>query len=662
MQIRETDSGLVGIDQERDSVTLRLDDQSDAPGGGHLFGEEWTEYGIDARRHVHASAVRTDPVSVTVVWPDSDRDRQHLTRGETFHAHGEFAVVLRTPVISILRPEGTAEIRSGDETVVDLDARSELTVGLSSRYQSVDDTIRVERSPDGLATAIASMGQAIDPTTPDRTWPSTRQTPPRIEWSNTTDVPGAPDTGVELLVPRHRAVDDLFTTSALAHYLGAGVEIRDELEETLLEAPEVDVSITLGSTPETVDRAASRWLRRLFYLDCHARAGGPHGVRLDGHDLLDDLGLDADRLYDASLPERLRQYVNSVDRRIHRRQTDARVPGWHLAVHVDPAIERGRCLHRHLGRLSDVVLPDGRVLDSLGDRSLWRDKQTRGAVSETATVVSPEERAATVGWDGPRRAVGAFNIVGEQSVAELVEDDLSVVVIRTSPDMDATALEKYRDRLDRLPAEVDWIGDPSADDVASTFEAGHDLVHVVGHQDDDGIRLPDDSHVAPSMIDRCRAQAFFLNSCGSIRFGRQLVERGAVAGAVTTRPVETNTAAAVGRDWSGLIALGWSIERALDVVRRRRDPDGYTVVGDGAHVVAQSDSGVPPLVRVDDEQEIVISYNAPRYVGRRQRDPISDCPYLRGQTRRYDLTDDHMARLKSALDSPILTESGLEWV
>ena len=69
MQIRETDSGLVGIDQERDSVTLRLDDQSDAPGGGHLFGEEWTEYGIDARRHVHTQAAeRANETRPMTVW------------------------------------------------------------------------------------------------------------------------------------------------------------------------------------------------------------------------------------------------------------------------------------------------------------------------------------------------------------------------------------------------------------------------------------------------------------------------------------------------------------------------------------------------------------------------------------------------------------------
>jgi hypothetical protein len=382
------------------------------------------------------------------------------------------------------------------------------------------------------------------------------------------------------------------------------------------------------------------------------------------------VGLDATEGYETEMAERVCQYLQttgvgecSAGESPSETAFLDELPEWHLGIHVEPTERRVPALSHYLSRLADVYSPSSATLTTLADRNEWAARTTRSESSQTSddVMVSPADRARTVGWYAPRRALGAFNVVdGLPRKYPLAEGDLSITVVIASPEFaDESVAEYYRER--DLPLSVRVLSEPTEDELREAFETPTDLLHYVGHHESSGLRCRDGT-LSAFGID-CQVEAFFLNACGSISFGEELIEQGASAGAVTTRAVFDESATAVGCNWARLMSYGWSVERALSVARRVDDPSGYVAVGDGTHIVTQSDIGAPPEIRLqeaDGSEWVEFSYNSPQRVGSFNDDFLGES-HLAGTTMRYDLDQPGVRGLLHHFDSPIRYDDQLFW-
>jgi hypothetical protein len=676
MYVSKRGANLVAIDRDRRSVTARLSEQDCTveEGGRNLF-EGDIRYGTDTKRRVETDEIRTAPVTVTVIRLDEDRnpiEHTDLVSGDSARLDDDAVAIVRTPVLLLLRSDTPATIRRTDgETLIEFDDTADVTLGFQNRDDRVDGIVEVRRTVDGVARALSTLGCAIPVTSPDRTWPNLRKYPPRIEFVNeraeTVDHFDRPETNTEVVVSEEGGLDALLPTAALIHYLGATATVEEDADAHVRAGSS---EFSLGDDPEEIDRTASQYLKRVFFLDCHARSAGPHGKPLSGG-VLETLGLSAEYLYDAPLDERVRTYLSLPEEKTESLADT--LPEWHLGVHVQPEFENVPSFTHHLSRLADIYRPESASLRTPADRGEWGEAQKEEGLirgtsphAEGDVMVDPADRAGTVGWQAPRRALGAFNVVSRGVPRErpLVEDDISVTVVLAESTMTGENVANVYRKRD-LPLEAKFVSSPTKNVLTELFEEQTDLVHYIGHHEPDGLQC-EDGWLSAAEIDECGAQAFFLNACGSLPFGEQLVKKGAAAGAVTTRAVYDEFATSVGIDWAQLVSLGWSVERALDYARVVSDPSGYVTVGDGAHVVAESDTGVPPKSefkkdKVSGNATLSLSYGGPQELGSELVDGVTEETKLTHTTREYELSGEELRKFFSRLDSPTLYKDGLFW-
>lgn len=618
-------------------------------------------YTMDRRERVHGERLTTAPVTCSIV--DQTGEETHVTRGEDATFDASDVLVVRTPVLVVVRAAVAGRVAVDEQTRISLDAETELSLGFISRNDTPDETIVVPDGPMGVATAVVAAAASTDATSPNRSFPNARNHPPAVRAASETRTENEPirkpdeyDTGtdVTVAVPRGEATRWLYPLASLAYYVAADVRL-EERDAAVLRAD--GETFQFGPTPDAADQTASDWLRRVFYFDCHARSAGPHGVELATHEAFSDV-FDAETIYDAPMAERVRRYLSETT------ETPDAFPEWHLGVHVEPQVDRVGSVPKWLNRLADLYLPAGGHLTTAADRLEWNDEVTvRGTtgLDPVTPTVTPEDRAATVGWAAPLDAVGGFNWrdPGQAGTREPTEQ-LSVVVLRTSPDMTARpAVEAYRS-CDRMDTE--FVRQATTDRLAAELAAPNDIVHVVGHHDPNkGIECPD-GFLDAYGVEKTRTQTFFLNACGSFEFGARLVDTGAAAGVVTTRPVTDEAATTVGSQWARLLAAGWSVERAIDLCRRLDQPDAYVAVGDGTHVAVDSDANVPPAVRELPDGRLSVTHNSPRSVGGRRQDVFSGVQHLQGVTRVHDPDDDSRNQFYASLESPIIRDESLTWL
>ncbi|MFB6126058.1 MAG: hypothetical protein ABEJ79_01985 [Halolamina sp.] len=538
--------------------------------------------------------------------------------------------------------EATVRRRTNDAVVVDFPEPSAVTVGFRSRSERALETMTVPRSPAGVATAVQYASATMRTTTPDRSFPSMRAHPPLVEFGDETAIPDVIRserfaTDVELRLP-----DDLsylFPSASLAYYLSADVTVGSERPVLVADGREYE----LGTHP-TFERTVNDLLERTFFLDCLARQAGPNDVRKIEPLSLSRVGLSADRVYDLPIAERLWTYLDAPFDRIRED-----LPEWHLCMYVDPTYENGTVLPYLLNDLAAVYPPkleslssDERLDRSLDDfyrRNEDEDEDENGD-TDAGVVGRSVEDAPTVDLDKPRlqdgdahgwlaegtpidvfkSLRGAYHNRGQYR--ERTEDSISIVAVLNDAEMSdehAEVAEIYRDRAEELDLDIAIREELRTGELAQTFKTGHDLLHFIGHCEEGGLRCPDGTLSAAELTES-NVQTFFLNACGSYYEGLELIEKGSVAGAVTFNTVLDEQAALVGTMFARLVAYGYSIERALELSRRRvmMNKD-YAVVGDGTHVLSQTSNVVGSEARLvrasDDEFRLDYTVRAPWITG-----------------------------------------------
>jgi hypothetical protein len=667
IEVVATDEGFRAVDARKNSIDVVTHGWSSGTAGDVVPSP------TDARVSGTATTLRFPPAFVSVT---------RLSDGSTFELGSEtgplelpadeYLVFVSGNVISYVSFEGSATVAKPeyDATVVSFPEPTAVTVGFRSRVQSPPGTVTVPRTPDGVATALTCLSAGNRTTTPDRSFPTMRGHPPLVEFGEERNVPTylRHDEGdVELLLPPD--FDYLVPAASLTQYLGATIRV-DSGATPRLRTP--DRTHELGVQP-TFERRVASLLRRTVLLDCLVRNAGPYGTDLAESSRLERLDLVADALYGASIAERVGAYLDAPFEAV-----STALPEWHLSMYVAPEYDHVETLPYLLADLPNLFLPRSGPLEHDERLSRSLDDFYRGPEEDAVSVdpVKPRLGAGRIhGWLADGIPIDVFKSVpaayrNREKHGWRADEPISIVAILNDSEMDGEhgeAARIYRERATELDLDITVHERLTTAELARTFEASHDLVHYIGHCEESGLRCPD-GNLSTSSLAESNAQTFFLNACGSFYEGMTLVEKGSVAGGVTFNKVLDADAARVGTGFARLLMHGFCLERALDLARRQiMMGKDYVVVGDGTHVLTQSDSYVPATARLEciDDDRYRLTYevfSAAKFGGHFQPHLANNRQsHLLGNPVEFTLHPDELRRFLDQADAPVVYDGDLYW-
>jgi hypothetical protein len=627
----------------------------------------------------------------------------------------DYLLRVEASVRVFLRVTGPVTLRreNGESLRVSFGEETRVGIAVDSHVDPPGETLVVPETPRGVATALSRLHGAVETTSPDRTWPTKRTRPPSIRFGEERELPVSvtddhEPTGVTYRAPP--SVDALVPAASLIHYLGADVTLADGAEPAL-ELPDRRVPLAdYADCDDAVGTAASALLRRVFYLDCVARGGGPHGGPLSVADTFDTLGLDADRLYEMPLAERVGRYLDAEFGAVRDR-----FPEWHLSVSVEPTYDHAAVLPSLVSELPFLPAPSATTLDKkewmamsltgTSDAGLRGGDATgapNGAVRgpepghtpvpgaggrevSNVDLLDPElGPGRTHGWLAEGVPVGAYKALpaaytNRDQYLDSPDDSLSVTLVVNDTELsnkflsDGPGLHDERDactdhygrRSDALNVDVTVEENTRTSELARIFESRNDLVHFLGHHETDGLGCTD-GYLHAESVGRSNTETFFLNACGSYPFGQALVRKGSVVGGVTFESVADEDAFNVGSMFARLMTLGYSVSRALTIASEKAmAPKDYAVVGDGTHRVMQSDALIPAEMEVfpteDGEFKVVRKATGPNMVGSETTNEIREDPYkyLTGEAIICRTNKEDIESVIKFRDSPIRHEKDL---
>ena len=659
MRLQWTSGGFRVVDAAKNTVTVETEGwggSENPPSVAAALSEQDTgPDDPDVTVAGSASALGFPPVLLVVI-PLSDGEQITLSDGQLQLDAESYLVRVGAGVRAFVRFHGPATLRieSSRRAWIEFPESRRVSIGFESRVDVPDELVTVERTPEGVATALSALAVGNDTTSPDRTWPSMREQPPYVEFGETTHVPRSirenrPNTGIELVVPPDLTY--LTTGASLAHYLGARFEVVSGIDPYL----DVDGCIERLGRGRQYQHDVAALLERTFHLDCLARSAGPHGGELSVSWVGEELGLDTDRLYDASMSERVTRYLEVPFADVR----DA-FPEWHLGMHVAPTYDTVETLPHLLSNVPHLFSPESESLSkkewlrlTVNDgydvdwENAWHADGTKSHPADSDGQHPPSRSGPTEhprvegtdetlrvtreisnvdlvkptlgpgsshGWLAEKVPIDVFKTLPEayenrQKYLDDPDSNLSVVAVVNDSGRRSLGLSDadeanmrdeteeivghYRRRAQNLNIDLTLRENVSTSELARIFERRNDLVHFIGHRDEKGLECTN-GFFSASTLRESNAQTFFLNACGSFPEGRQLVRKGSVGGGVTFESVTNDDAVKVGVAFARLIMNGFCIERALDYTRGQLlTPKDYAVVGDGTHVLTQNDSLVP---------------------------------------------------------------------
>ncbi|MFC4408352.1 hypothetical protein [Haloarchaeobius iranensis] len=491
---------------------------------------------------------------------------------------GQFELGVDTPVQTVVRFAGpaTVERTESDDIVLSFDQPSPVSIGFASMLRYPRHTVTVPRTNEGLATAMSQFPAALKTTSPMRSTTDGRQHPPAIEFGETLDIPDAvrelvPDSDFVLKIPDRR--DLLFQSAPLAYYLGASVTVHDG--SPVLAATDGSFEYRFDGPPR-FQYEAMALLRRVYLLDNVLWNGTEGDESLRERHVIEALGLDEDRLLEASLPERLRTYMAAPFDRV-----SSTLPEWHTVSYVEPTFENAKALPGLMRYLSAVFDPDtyptggaasipAEFHDTVPDRLL--EASCHGsAVVWLADAPRPDARPFVA---CPRTFTSAPRYLDRDEGADAVV----VACNDTSRRAEATALaDRYRTYTPDTVA-IHEHTELSRAELSDLFERGADFLHFVGDVTD-GFDCRD-GRLAPEDLPDSNIRLVFLDGARTADTTTACIERGSMGGFAVEG--DSLLAEETRECVTGLLVRGFTAEQAVRYAVAHTDTDASLVaVGDG---------------------------------------------------------------------------------
>jgi hypothetical protein len=580
-------------------------------------------YPVSTAREVVTSAIRL-PNNVPVTVRDDDDGSYLLDVGHDgtheLDADG-YLLEMDAPMKLYLRVASSLDIEATTERVrIEFDGPTSVELGARSHHRSPAATITIPDDPEAAMAAISAFSSALKTTSPERSWPTLRGHPPRVERGDELSIPDeldAPDTGIRIEIPPD--YEYVYPVGPLAYYLGADVVPGEVPTVTTDGGFEHRLDTDRGFEDEV-----ARVLKQSVALDCVTRTEGFYPVDLAERRTVEAVtDLDFAALYDAPPGERLAAYLSAPESML----TDV-VPVWNRVTYVRPEPETVELLPYVVEDLSLVrtkpAAPassptaearSGRqhdALDSfkrgsrLADLELpsGSDEPAAGVPDVSEYVPLPESNALERAWIGEGTPVHGVKLLASAFEHDRTtpSDGIIDVTVVCNDDQMRDEWETVTDvygRRDVVSFDVDCRFDVSTDELRSLLAEDHDLFHFIGHIDGRGFACPD-GILDAERLSTTGAKTVLLNACRSHDQGVALVEAGARAAIVSLGDVDNLGAVEVGETFARLLNCGFPVGSALTIVEEYTSIGRhYVAVGDPNVSVAHSRSGVAELTKLD---------------------------------------------------------------
>ena len=441
------------------------------------------------------------PEYSSVVVRDADGDHvarlddpMDLPRGSyCLEINGSTKAVVRVTDVEI-----SASGAAGPEPVrLSFDRTRTVSVGGRSLHTRPEATITVPDDPAALTEAVSVLGSSIKEFTPERSWPTLRGYPPRIERGDSLEIPSplaVPDTGVEVVVRPTYA--DVYRLSTLSYYLGARMTVGDAPAIRLENGYEERLPTKGPALEHRVEELFRTW----FVLDTLARTEGYiPSDRVEYDEIGGILPFYPPNLADESMSERLMEYLE-----VDPETVAPHAPAWPTVATLRPD-PRGAELLPHLAHTLAPIRVRGTAEPAGPDAPL-----AVGVSPRAVSHAGPGDATADAAWSPDSTPVRATTSVLTRSSFEnrlrreiTDRGDVRVVFLLDSAERE----QSIRNQL-TTPAVPDGIGswsvitDPDRDAVSRTFADGSVDIVYCGLPVRDGAIITDDGRFEVGHLDR----------------------------------------------------------------------------------------------------------------------------------------------------------------
>jgi len=537
---------------------------------------------------------------------------------DTTLPEGDYEIeVASTPMKVYIRVSSAAQItRSANNVTVSLATPGDIIIGVRSHHERPAGTITTPRNIDSVMAAVSHFGSALKTLSPERSWPTLRGYPPHLELGKEFEIPEQvtkPDTGLELYIPR--TIDAVFKTAPLTYYLAANLKPMPES----CTQPYLSSSSTKIPLVGNLSNAALRLLQKNFLLDCIVRTEGLYSIDIEERQLVEGkLPWNPDTVYDLPLQERVVKYDEVPDQVL-----EEIMPTWPLTIDAEADFNSVAMLPHLAEELARVRIP-GAMNQEVESTPTFVDDFVRAdgggtrAAERALNTPSPKPQITSPPeWDTQmhvslldgypigtnKTSLRAYDRHIDLDTPE--NNTITVHVVCNDDEMreEEVVTDLYGVR-DLLEFEVNFHYKLSRSELRLLLERRFDLVHYIGHIDEEGILCADGYLDVRTDIDEVGVDAFILNACTSVEQGEALLEYGAVGGIATLFDVPNSSATRVGRSLSRLLNRGFPIRAALNIAREssvlgRR----WVSLGDGRVSLTQPEGAFASIINIDPRED-----------------------------------------------------------
>ena len=338
------------------------------------------------------------PDYASIVFRDVNGDHVARHSDSIELERGSYCIEVNGVTKTLIRVTDVEIAATGDgdpgPITISFDRPRTVSVGARSFHTRPEATITVPDDPVALTEVVSLLGSSIKEFSPERSWPTLRGYPPRIERGDSLDVPSplsVPDTGVEVVVRPTYA--DVYRLSTLSYYLGARMVTGDAPAIRLDTGYEERLPIEGEALEERVTELFRTW----FFLDTLARTEGyVPSDRYEYDAVGPDLPFYPPNLADQSMSERLMEYLE-----VDPETVEPHLPAWPTEAVLRPVSASAELLP-HLAHVLAPVRVRGDADPSASDAPVGIATSPQAAAGLSA--FGPSNTSSGPGKTAPSRS------------------------------------------------------------------------------------------------------------------------------------------------------------------------------------------------------------------------------------------------------------------